>query len=175
MEIKIKHRRLGEKIMLIDEEDYEKIKDLNIILNITSNKNTYYAKHIVYKKGELKESWKPNESKHYYHYVKTINIHRLIMGLGDYKNDKRIINHKNGNGLDNRKENLEICDICYNSQVKRRVNDKRKFKNIHYDKSCKRLKRWRVNIKINKVRYQKRFLTYEEAKEYLENLKSKYL
>ena len=102
LQIPIKHRNKGTNIMYIDEEDLDKIKHLNLTLNYTSNKNTYYAQHRVYRKEIPK-------------YVKTINIHRLIMGLGDFKEDKRIINHIDGNGLNNCKSKIILVknDLDY--------------------------------------------------------------
>ena len=151
MEIVIKYK-YGDKIMLIDQEDYDKIKDLNISLNTISNPHTYYAKHIVYEKCK---------------YIKKIHIHRLIMGLDDFKIDKRIINHIDGNGLNNQKSNLEICSAMYNSQSFRQPNRKQ-IGYIDYDNSMKRIKRWRFMITINTKRHTKRFLTKEEAEEYKE-------
>ncbi len=98
MIIKINHRRLGEKELLIDDEDYDKVKDFSWRLNTGSNKHTYYAQHTIYEKRK---------------FVKRISIHRLIMGLGDYSEDKRQINHIDGNGLNNKKEKLEIGDHMY--------------------------------------------------------------
>ena len=152
MEIVIKYK-YGDKIMLIDEEDYDKIKDLNITLNTTSNRHTYYAKHRLYENCK---------------YVKNIHIHRLIMGLGDYKEDKRQVNHIDGNGLNNQKSNLEICSAMYNSQSFRQPHRKQ-IGLIYYDDSMKRIKRWRFMITINKKRHSKRFKTKEEAEEYREN------
>jgi Fe-S-cluster formation regulator IscX/YfhJ len=151
MIIPIIHKRLGTHELLIDDEDYEKIKNYNWRLNTRSNKNTYYAQYTVYKDCK---------------YIKRISLHRLIMGLGDYKDDKRIINHIDGNGLNNQKNNLEICDIMYNSQSFRRPNQSCNIGNINYDTSMKRLKRWRFIMKVNGKRHQKRFLTKEEAEEY---------
>jgi len=156
MIIKINHRRLGEKELLIDDEDYDKVKDFSWRLNTASNKHTYYAHHTIYEKTK---------------YVKRISIHRLIMGLGDWCEDKRQINHIDGNGLNNKKENLEICDAMYNSQSFRQPN--RVSGVIYYDNTMKRVKRWRFCITINGKRHQKRFKTEEEAnlykKTYLEN------
>ena len=138
--------------MFIDEEDYEKIKHLNLTLNHSSNKHTNYCKSIVYKNCK---------------YIKTLNIHRVIMGLGDFKEDKRIINHIDGNGLNNRKENLEICTQMYNSQSIRKVNSNTGM--INYEKNTektKRKKKWCFQITVNKKRHRKRFLTEEEAIEY---------
>ena len=138
--------------MFIDEEDYEKIKHLNLTLNHSSNKHTKYCKSIVYKNCK---------------YIKTLNIHRVIMGLGDFKEDKRIINHIDGNGLNNRKENLEICSQMYNAQSFRKVNCNIGW--INYEKNTektKRKKQWCFQITVNKKRHRKRFLTEEEAIEY---------
>ena len=170
MEIIIKNKKHGNQIMLIDNEDYEKIKDLNLTLNTNSNKHTFYCKSNIYKVVKILEPTekRPNTTRKIFKLDKKIHIHRLIMGLGDYKDDKRIINHKNNNGLDNRKENLEICDTMYNSQSKNKRFD---YKNIYYDLHDKRKKRWRVYITLNKKKYSKRFLTEEEAKNYLETLK----
>jgi len=135
--------------MLIDTEDFDKIKDLNLTLNTQSNKEVYYAKSIIYENCK---------------YIKKLNIHRLVMGLGDYKDDKRMIHHIDGNGLNNCKSNLQICNGLYNSQSFRCVNKKKGL--VYYDNSMKRVKRWRFCVTINKKRHSKRFLTEEEAKKY---------
>jgi len=154
MKITIPNRTRSDKIMEIDDEDWDKIKDLNLTQKCESNKNTIYAKHTVYIKQK---------------YIKTIHIHRLVMGLGDYKNDKRIIHHIDGDGLNNKKSNLEICDNMYNSQSCRRRNNKQGL--VYIDTSNKRKKIWRAVIVINKVRYQARFLTEDEANEFIESKK----
>ena len=149
LKIPIHHKSKGTNNMLIDEEDYDKIKNFNLTLNHQSNKHTFYAKHIVYVNCK---------------YVKKIHIHRLIMGLGDFKDDKRIINHIDGNGLNNQKVNLEICDQMYNSQSFRMPRRNQGL--IYLDNSMKRKKRWRFIMTVNKKTHSKRFLTEEEATEY---------
>ena len=174
MEIEIKCKTTGNQTMLIDEEDYDKIKDLKLNLNYTSNKNTYYAKSRVYEIVGFIEYDKQvrngRKGKHIWKYIKTINIHRLVMGLDDYKNDKRIIHHKDGNGLNNQKENLEICDMMYNSQSCRMKRNKGL---VHYDSSMKRIKVWRAQITIMGVRHQKRFEKKEEAEDWLKTIAPK--
>jgi len=156
LKIPIKHKSKGTHDMLIDEEDYDKIKDLNLTLNYTSNKHTFYAQHTVYEKQK---------------YIKRLSIHRVIMGLGDFKDDKRIINHIDGNGLNNQKSNLEICDNMYNSQSFRQPHRKN-IGCIYLDNSMKRLKRWRFMIIINGKRHSKRFMTEDEAIKYKEEFLS---
>jgi len=150
LQIPIKHKTKGTHIMYIDEDDLYKIKDLNLTLNHESNKKTYYAKHRVYENQK---------------YIKTIHIHRLIMGLGDFKTDKRIINHIDGNGLNNCKNNLEICNNLYNSQSFRQPN--RICKSYYYENDSKRKFKWRVTLIINKISYSKRFSTEKECQDYI--------
>jgi len=155
MLIPLKHKTYGNYMMEIDEEDWDKIKHLNLTINGTSNKNTKYCKSTIYKNCK---------------YVKKLHIHRVIMGLGDYNNDKRVINHIDGNGLNNKKSNLEICSILYNSQSINRPNGNKGL--IYLEKNTaktKRLKKYRFVMKVNKKRHSKRFLTMEEAEEYQKN------
>ena len=107
MKYPIKKRNAETIYMLIDSDDLDKIKDLNLIQSHNKKSNTIYVKSVIYEKCE---------------YIKTIHIHRLIMNLGDYKDDKRIVNHINGNGFDNRKKNLEICEIAHNNLSINRLN-----------------------------------------------------
>ncbi len=153
--IPIYHKSKGVHFMLIDEEDFDLIKDLPLSLNYSSHPNTFYAKSIVYKDRK---------------YVKRLNIHRLIMGLDDHKNDKRIINHIDGNGLNNRKENLEICDNLYNSQSINWKNVKCKCKNYYFENDSKRKMKWRAYITIFGKYHSKRFHTENECIKYIDSL-----
>lgn len=155
MIIPIKNKRLGVFDMEIDEEDYDKIKHLKLTLNDTSNRNTYYCKSIVYENCK---------------YIKKIHIHRLIMGLDDYKIDNRIIHHIDGNGLNNKKSNLVICDNLYNSQSINKPNVN--VGHIYFEKNTEKVKRkkqWRFCITVNKKGHSKRFLTEQEAIDYKNN------
>jgi hypothetical protein len=104
------------------------------------------------------------------HNGKKIYLHRLIMGLGDYKDDKRIIDHKDGNGLNNKKENLVICDILYNSQSFRRHHGNCNIGYVYYDTTMKRIKRWRAQVRIMGTRYSKRFLEEQEGRDWIDSL-----
>lgn len=47
---------------------------------------------------------------------KKVYMHRLIMGV----TDKRQVHHKNGNTLDNRRKNLEVCDQQKNLEYRQK-------------------------------------------------------
>jgi hypothetical protein len=122
----------------------------------------------------LQYKWGQNkESSHHTIYAKTmkegrwIHLHRFIMGLGDYKDDKRIIDHKDGNGLNNKKDNLVICDTMYNSQSFRRHHGDRSIGCVYFDTSMKRVKRWKACFVLNGTKHQQRFLTEQEARDWI--------
>ena len=81
--------------------------------------------------------------------LKTVYMHRLIMGLG--KGDKRQVDHINHDPLDNRLENLEI--------VSRRENLKRRRLDAKGYTWSKTNKKWIVQM------YLGSFDTEEEARE----------
>lgn len=137
----------------IDEEDFERVSKYKWNKNKNSSQHTEYAKS--------------NTGGH------KIHLHRFIMGIGDYKDDKRIINHIDGNGLNNKKSNLEICDTLYNSQSFRQHNKNTGC--VYFDTTMKRVKRWRSSIIINKVKINKRFETEEEAKNWIQEQVNNYL
>jgi len=163
MIIPITHKTKGTHNLIIDDEDYDKIKNYKWTLTFSSNKYTPYVHSVQYKIKEiLKPSEaRPNTKKKVYIYDKTIKIHRLIMNLKEYKDDKRVINHINGNGLDNRKCNLEICSIAYNNQSINKPHQK--FGSVHYENDPKRKKKWRYNVRIYQKTFTDRCFTKEEC------------
>lgn len=77
---------------------------------------------------------------------KTVRIHRLIMNCPDDK----IVDHINGNILDNRRENLRIVDFSSNAQNKRKSTLKKstsQYMGVSLD-LCNNT--WRAGITINK-------------------------
>ena len=145
MELVIKSK--GENyIVLIDEEDYEKVSEYTWSIN--------HPPHTKYCETNICIGGKWTK----------IQLHRFLMGLE--KGDKRIINHKDGNGLNNQKSNLEMCNNMYNTQS---VNCKKNFGCIYIIKDRK--KKHCAEVTINKKLYRKRFYTKEEAQAYLDGLK----
>ena len=108
--IKISNRFLGPLDCLIDIEDIEKIK--NFYWNVRYDKR--HPKCLPYVESHKKTAGKQ----------KRIHLHRLIMNCPD----NMVIDHINGNNLDNRKNNLRIV-----SQHQNLLN-KNKAKNIYYNK-----------------------------------------
>lgn len=80
----------------------------------------------------------------------TIYFHRYIFGLKD--KDKKIeIDHKNGNGLDNRLANLRKCSRLNNTQnLKITTKNKSGVTGVNYSE---KLKKWRARINYNKKEY----------------------
>lgn len=76
------------------------------------------------------------------------SLHRLILGLS--KDDKTLVDHINGNGLDNRKANLRTCTQAQNSQNSRRRKDNQSgYKGVHREKG-----KWIAKIKHNGITYR---------------------
>ena len=133
-EIKLK----SGQVALIDAEDFEKVEPYNWYYNHSSPR-------LEYAFGRKKNSS-----------VSKIPMHRLIL---DFPEDKSI-DHINGNGLDNRKENLRICSHKMNMANQRvRSNNKSGFKGVH-----KQGEKWVASICSNyKINYLGIFNTPEEA------------
>ena len=136
-------------IVLIDEDDFHKVSKYNWYIIHNKNTNTKYCRSTnIYIDGKRTK----------------ILLHRFLLNLE--KGDKRVINHKDGNGLNNVKSNLEICDQMYNQQS---INTKRNFGCIYICKNIK--KKYKAQVMINKKLYHKYFYTYAEAEAYLDTLK----
>ena len=145
MELIIKYK--GENyIVLIDEEDYDRVSEYNWFIG--------HQPHTKYCRANISINGKKTK----------LMLHRFIMGLEH--GNKLIINHKDGNGLNNQRSNLEICDHNYNMQS---INTKKNFGSIYI--KTNRAKKYCAEVHINKKRYQKHFYTWAEADAWLEGLK----
>lgn len=74
-----------------------------------------------------------------------ILMHRLIMGLE--RKDGKIVDHINGDGLDNRKSNLRLATNQQNVGNMRKWRGKHRYKGVRY---CKKADRWLASIVINR-------------------------
>ena len=113
---------------LVDDEDFEEIS--NKKWHILKNRNTYYAQtHIKLNGKDVKDY-----------------MHRIIMKLS--KNDERYIDHIDGNGLNNQKNNLRFCTISQNAgNSSKQKNNTSGYKGVFYHKHSKK---YQVQIMSNK-------------------------
>lgn len=141
---------------------------------IDNKKEKYYFKISIESLEDMKKGiWHIAncEGKMYVHGMivengkrKTVKLHRYLLGLIDVKYKLYFVDHKNGDELDNRLENLCITTPLGNGHksngewIRERVN-----------KHCTT---WRVVRKIYGKKYDKTFKTRKEAEEYVNYLKN---
>lgn len=77
-----------------------------------------------------------------------VQMHRLLLGLE--KGDKRVVDHKNHNTLDNRRSNLRICTQAQNlCNMRMRPTNTSGYTGVSWTKNNK----WQVSFKFNKKNY----------------------
>lgn len=138
-EIIIKSPKYGDHTLLIDEEDWPVVSEHKWWLKFThyEGKNKIYVKaHVPHPSGErIPRSDRPGQTRKR---RKVLSLHRLLMNPPDNMQ----VDHINGNGLDNRRENLRICTNAQNNANKPpQKNSKSGLKGV-----CKRGNRWRAQI-----------------------------
>jgi hypothetical protein len=128
----------GKYVTLVDDEDYEYLNQFR--WSTYKDKNTYYARMVIKINGETIR----------------IRMHRLIM-----KTPKELLtDHKDGNGLNNQKYNLRICNYAQNA-VNRKGRGKsdylgvrvvkRKNKNKFLASICKNYKTILLGVYDNEI------------------------
>ena len=100
-------------------------------------------------------------------------MHRVLLGAVK----GQIVDHRNGNGLDNRRKNIRLCTPQENSRysiAKTRKNKSSKYKGVHW---CKTAKRWiaKMNLGAGKIKTIGHFRVEEAAaKAYYDTTKELY-
>ncbi len=121
----IKSKKFGDKKVLVDKNDFDNINQYKWILLIGRHGN-FYART--------------------YHKRKTTFLHKLI--CSNYE----LVDHINGNGLDNRKKNLRNATRTQNMQNRRKIaKASSKHKGVCWKKEAKK---WCARITVNKKRIQ---------------------
>src|ERR1700690_799106 len=117
-------------------------------IKLSKNRKTLVDDDIFHLWGHLK--WHTSRDGYVQHTDnkngRVISLHRLIMGYPE----KLLVDHKNHNLLDNRRQNLRICSIAENN---RNTNKKKitssKFKGLSYEPNASKINPWRVSINFN--------------------------
>ena len=129
MEIKKQKRNGKEYVILIDEEDYDKIKDYYWRIDAPVTR-PWYGPYVV---GEHRKT------------KKKVKLHRLILDAPDGMD----VDHIDHNGLNNTKENLRICTHMQNmANRKKNSNNKTGFKGVSLHR-----KKYRAQLRFNGERF----------------------
>lgn len=128
-------------VVLLDDEDFEVVSRFSWRLG----KRRYVgrSKHI------------PNSRK-----STTVSMHRLIMGLEH--GDPRVVDHVDGNPLNNQKANLRIATVTENARnINRKRSNTSGYKGVCWNKD---VRKWQSNIRSDGRRiHLGLFSTPEEA------------
>ena len=142
---------------IVDDEDFECLNQWK--WHVMKGRTTYYVTRDIRRKIKPRHIDTPA----------MIFMHRLIM---DVPQDKQI-DHKNHNGLDNRKNNLRICTRSQN--LRNKINGWGKYSKflcVSKIVTGKRKKRWVADITIeNKLKRIGYFYTEIEASKAFEAFK----
>jgi hypothetical protein len=112
-----------DKIALVDDDDFEYLNQFKWYAGKSTN--TFYAARNLGKS--------------------TIRIHREIMKTQLENNIGKLIDHIDGNGLNNQKNNLRICTTSENCKNRHTINNSSGYLGV-----CKKDKKWYAQIKVNK-------------------------
>lgn len=145
------------KYALIDDEDFIKVSKYKWFLSSPKNHTNQYIRTRIGKNSDIR-------------------LHRFIMSFPiGYQ-----IDHINGDTLDNRKNNLRLCNNRTNQQNSKCHKDKMKIngiippKGVMYDKT-RPLHPWVATIFFNKKQiHSKGYKTVKEAKNEYNKMASKY-
>lgn len=101
---------------------------------------------------------------------KNVKLHRVLLNAPDGVH----VDHRNGNGLDNRRENLRLCTTVEN----RRNSHKPKgcsstFKGV-YKRPGERPKSWIASVSVGKKRHVRLFYTELEAAQWYDEMASEH-
>jgi hypothetical protein len=150
---------------LLHKNSYEFKENYVIIIGFTRKKERFEILIDLEDFKKVKEnSWCLSKKRKRRYAVSRINnkivyIHQVIL---NYDGKVSTCDHKNMNGLDNRKLNLRVCSNQENNWNKPAPStNKSGVQGVHWAKHCKR---WCAQIKINnKTKHLGTFLTKEEA------------
>lgn len=106
------------KVAFVNDSDYERVNQFKWTTTESKNNDgvVYYAYRNVSNKNGV---------------IKSIKLHQFILGEAP---EGMIIDHKNGNGLDNRRRNLRFCTKSQNAQNSKKTAGKSIYKGVSWNK-----------------------------------------
>lgn len=123
------------KVAIVDNSDFDRVKQFK-----------WYFEHGYARRDA---GGRKNKTRIY--------MHRFILGL----NGKEVVDHKNRNGLDNRRSNLRLCNQSLNlANQKINTLNTSGYKGVSWSKH---LKYWMASLKVNGKTTVKYLKTKEEA------------
>lgn len=116
------------RVAWVDDEDYEWLVQWQ--WSARRHKRRWYATRRTSRAGGRKSF--------------TVQMHREIMRAPRGTD----VHHRNGNGLDNRKQNLRVCSRAENMQgyARKRQNASSRYRGVHF---FKRDQTWQAYIQVN--------------------------
>lgn len=149
-------------VAFVDDKDYDCVSRYS-----WSAAGNRYARAVVYDTGKRDKNGHLKQ--------RVIKMHRLILGA----KENEFVDHINGNGFDNRRENLRLCTMQQNScNQKRRSDNKSGYRGVIEmvgEAHKKRKKKWLSYITHNGKRvYGGYFHTKEEAAEKFNEMAVRY-
>jgi len=170
-ELIIESRKYGKFTVLIDAEDWEKISQHKWHMRRNKNQNgwcdQYYVRTMIPMPEGKWYTYKNKDGSDYKHKQQgSVQLHRFLM---DPPSDM-VVDHINGDTLDNRRSNLRICTRIENFRNRKRSkNNTSGYKGVHYAQKTKDMineltKPWIARLSlVGKRLYLGNYSTPEEA------------
>lgn len=123
--IYINSKKYGIKEVFVDDEDYDRVVYYN--WSLKKSRNTFYAR-----------SWISETEK--------VPLHQFIIG----KQKGKVIDHIDGNGLNNQRSNLRFCTNAQNSANCKRKIGATGYRGVHFaGKAIKHKVMYKAGIRVN--------------------------
>jgi hypothetical protein len=122
---------------IVDDADYVKLSEYS--WQVKRDGNVIYAVRSFYKSSGIRS---------------TITMHREIMGSPA----GLVVDHINGNGLDNQRSNLRLCSVKENIRNSRSFTGTSNFKGVYWNKA---IGKWHVRIGVNRKKVHLGFFDNE--------------
>lgn len=139
--------------VIVDDDDYEEL-----------------SKYIWTYHKEHKSEYAVTASKDEFGKYRTKKMHRMIMGI----NDRHIlIDHVDGNGLNNQRSNLRLANYSTNQANKKRLHNKKsKYKGVYFQSNTQK---WKSGVMKDGKYFHLGYFKTEEHAAMAYNIKAKEL